>query len=145
MCHTATLSSVSPRKTEILPLHLEAPHPPSPPLPPAAFDPPLQPRWKDDRLREKRVERKGGRRERHDSTSARVEHRGKRREAKSGKEARAILMMSLSLWEEAEEEAYAASKGAGAGLSMQTSLLKLTLFTLWASVGVTVKTQANKH
>lgn len=37
-----------------------------------------------------------------------------------GKEESAILMMSFSPWEEEEEETYAASRGAGAGLTMHT-------------------------
>ena len=63
VCHRDTLSSLSPRKTEIFPLHL----PPSSshlPPPPAGFDPPLQPRWKDDRLREDRDRERERERER---------------------------------------------------------------------------------
>lgn len=51
-------------------------HPPLPP-PPPSFDPPLQPRWKDDRARKERVEREGKGRERCDSSSTSVAHRGK--------------------------------------------------------------------
>lgn len=52
VCLRAILSSLSPRKTEILPLHPAlTPSPPYLPPPPPGFDPPLQPRWKDDRAR----------------------------------------------------------------------------------------------
>lgn len=72
-----------PEKTEIFRLHPASslsntpPHPSLPP-PPPSFDPPLQPRWKDDRARKERVEREGKGRERCDSSSTSVAHRGKR-------------------------------------------------------------------
>lgn len=62
---------VHPEKTEIPPHpSILLPHLPPPPL---GFDPPLQPRWKDDRAREERVVREGERRERDDSFSTSVE------------------------------------------------------------------------
>lgn len=120
MCVRATLSSLSPRENRNTP-------------PPLGFDPPLQPRWKDDRAREERVVREGERRERDDSSSTSVEDWGRERERERGKEESAILMMSFSPWEE-EEETYAASRGAGAGLSMHT----LAAFFLHTEIRLTV-------
>lgn len=74
--------SFTPKKQKyfVFILLLLSPTPPRPslPPPPPSFDPPLQPRWKDDRARKERVEREGKGRERCDSSSTSVAHWGKR-------------------------------------------------------------------
>lgn len=101
MCVRASLSSRSPRENRNTP----PPHHPSIPLPhlpppPLGFDPPLQPRWKDDRAREERAVREGEKRERDDSFSTSVEDWERVCERGGGREESAILMMSSSPWEE---------------------------------------------
>lgn len=129
VCHRATLSSLSPRKNRNTPSSSCYPPPPHLSPPPLGFDPPLHPRWKDDRARKERAEREGERRKRDDSSSTSVVHR--ERESERGKDESAILMMSLSPWE--KEETYAASRGVGAGLSMHM----LTALSLHTCTGLT--------
>lgn len=119
-CVRAALSSLSPRENRAtppsIPLFLS---PPSPSLPPLCFDPPLQPRWRDDREEE---EREGGergerddrakrRRERDDSSSTSVE------DWKRGKGKRRVLFW----W-------WASLHGGGHGYTFHTQ--KLLVFTL---------------
>ncbi len=122
VCHRATVSSLSPRKNRNSPSSscsspLYTSH-----LPPSSlvFDPPLQPRWKDDRVRKEKVERERGEKEM--TTSQQVwSIRGERereREREGEKEESATLMMSFSPWE--GKETYSASGGNGAGLSIHT-------------------------
>lgn len=114
VCQSYPVLCFTPRKQKYSPsiLLFLSPHLP---LPPLGFDPPLQPRWKDDRVREAWVDREGERRERDDSFSTSVEDWERNWEREKKKES-AILMMSFSPWE--EEETYAASRGAGASLCM---------------------------
>lgn len=82
MLQSNPVLSFTPKKQKyfVFILLLLSPTPPHPslPPPPPSFDPPLQPRWKDDRARKERVEREGKGRERCDSSSTSVAHRGKR-------------------------------------------------------------------
>lgn len=92
VCQSHPVLSFTPRKQSYSPLHPTLPLPHLPP-PPLSFDPPLQPRWWDDREREERVAREGGeRKERDDSSSTSVE------DWKRGKERSAVLRSSFSPW-----------------------------------------------
>ncbi len=88
MSQSHCVLSFTPKKAEILPLHLALPLSPPHHLspPPLGFDPPLDPHGKDDRARKESGEREGARRKRDDSSSTSVAHRD--RESERGKKRR---------------------------------------------------------
>lgn len=120
-CVRATLSSLSPRENRNTPPQScsSSPHLPPPPL---GFDPPLQPRWND------RVRREGGERGEKEMTAPQQVWRiGKEGERERRRKKRRVLFWwwASHHWG-TEDETYAASGGAGAWLSLHTSLLSFS-------------------
>lgn len=117
VCQSHPVLSFTPRKQKYPPSILRPPTPPHLPPPPLGFDPPLQPRWKDDREREEKVVREGERRERDDSSSTSVEDWGREGEKERK---RRVLFWWWASHHGGRRRRRAASRGAGAGLSMHT-------------------------